>query len=272
MIEPQPETNDQSEIALSLDADRLQAEVQADNLIDDLKARLADENADWRRILFEIMAEWPLAGEWVDDREFVYLIGGEAFDWRALAERLMGAAGEAISIGDKERLLFGPDPPEEISDDEFSRMLGVEKHRAHLNYVYGITSERGLILAVEEAIRKRRVARGYSPSDDRIDDAYINLYRATQEELLKEHRKELAEQEGKRPAKGELKLTLIESDAFTYWLFKRRFKLSEPARLASDTRKALEQLAGMRVAHRRREAALRIFQAHEGERMADNSA
>ena len=65
MIEPQPETNDQSEIALSLDADRLQAEVQADNLIDDLKARLADENADWRRILFEIMAEWPLAGEWV---------------------------------------------------------------------------------------------------------------------------------------------------------------------------------------------------------------
>ena len=61
MIEPQPATNDQSEIALSLDADRLQAEVQADNLIDDLKARLADENADWRRILFEIMAEWPLA-------------------------------------------------------------------------------------------------------------------------------------------------------------------------------------------------------------------
>ena len=69
-----------------------------------------------------------------------------------------------------------------------------------------------------------------------------------------------------------MKLTLIESDAFTYWLFKRRFKLSEPARLASDTRKALEQLAGMRVAHRRREAALRIFQAHEAERMADNSA
>ena len=272
MIEQQPEANDPGEIALSLDADRLQAEVQADNLIDDLKARLADENADWRRILFEIMAEWPLAGESVDDREFVYLIGGEAFDWRALAERLMYACGDAISRDDRERLLLGPDPPQEIADDEFSRMLGVEKYRAHLNYLYGITSERGLILAVEEAIRKRRVARGYSPSDDRIEDAYINLYRATQEELLKVHRRELAAQEGERPATGELKLTLIESDAFTYWLFKRRFELSEPARLASDTRKALEQLERMRSAHRRREAALRIYRAQEARRTVDGSA
>ncbi len=272
MIEPQPETHDTGEIARPLDADRLQAEVQADNLIDDLKARLADENADWRRILFEIMAEWPLAGEQVDGREFAYLIGGEAFDWRALAERLMDACGDVISLDDKERLLLGPDPPQEISDDEFTRMLGVEKHRGHLNYLYGVTAERGLILAVEEAIRKRRVARGYSPSDDRIEDAYINLYRANEEELVKEYREELAKQEEKRPAKGELKLTLIESDAFTYWLFKRRFKLSEPARLASDTRKALEQLERMRAAHRRREAALRIYRAQEGKRTVDGSA
>ncbi|MCH7735482.1 MAG: hypothetical protein IH961_09760 [Chloroflexi bacterium] len=272
MIEPQPEPGDTGEIALSLDADRLQAEIQADNLIDDLRARLADENVDWRRTLFEIMAEWPLAGEQVDDREFVYLIGGEAFDWRALAERLMNACGDAISLDNQERLLLGPDPPPEISDDEFSRMLGVEKQRGHLNYLYGVTAERGLILAVEEAIRKRRVARGYSPSDDRIEDAYVNLYRATQEELLKEYRRELTPPEGKPPASGELTLTLIESDAFTYWLFKRRFKLSEPARLASDTRKALEQLERMRAAHRRREAALRIFRAQEAGRTVDGSA
>ncbi|MCH8138010.1 MAG: NAD-dependent epimerase/dehydratase family protein, partial [Proteobacteria bacterium] len=85
----------------------------------------------------------------------------------------------ATGLDDQERLLLGPDPPPEISDDEFSRMLGVEKQRGHLNYLYGVTAERGLILAVEEAIRKRRVARGYSPSDDRIEDAYVNLYRAT---------------------------------------------------------------------------------------------
>ena len=64
MIEPQqqpPESDvpDEGETARALKADRLQAEIQANNLIDDLKARLADENADWRRVLFEIMSEWP---------------------------------------------------------------------------------------------------------------------------------------------------------------------------------------------------------------------
>ncbi len=285
MIEPQqqpPESDvpDEGEAARALDAERLQAQIQADNLIDDLKARLADENADWRRVLFEIMSEWPLPEETADGREFVYLIGGEAFDWRSLAERLMGVSGDAISIDEREELLLGPDPPKDISEDEFSRLLGVEKHRAHMNYLYGVTSERGLILAVEEAIRKRRVSRGYSPSDDRIDDAYVNLYRATEEELLKEYRKECLELKGllkdkpvgKRESRAELKLTLSESDAFTYWLFKRRFKLSEPARLASDTRKALDQLERMRAAHRRRIAALRIYRAQESGQTIDGSA
>ena len=37
-----------------------------------------------------------------------------------------------------------------------------------------------------------------------------------------------------------------------YWLFKYRVKNQEPARVASDTRKALAQLSAMEAAARRR--------------------
>ena len=40
--------------------------------------------------------------------------------------------------------------------------------------------------------------------------------------------------------------------AFTYWLFKYRVIQSDPARVASDTRKALVQLSELEVASRRR--------------------
>ena len=59
---------------------------------------------------------------------------------------------------------------------------------------------------------------------------------------------------------------MSDDDAFAYWLFKRRFKLAEPARLASDTRKALEQLERMRIAHLKRERALQAYQARQRRR------
>jgi hypothetical protein len=41
---------------------------------------------------------------------------------------------------------------------------------------------------------------------------------------------------------------------FSYWLFQERVKACEPARLASDTRKALALLSSMEAAVRRRKA------------------
>ena len=90
-----------------------------------------------------------------------------------------------------------------------------------------------------------------------MDDAYIDLYRAPIDELLRVY----SDDTGWVSPKRETNFQLVDSDAFTYWLFKRRFKLAEPARLASDTRKALEQLERMRLANVKRQAALRVYQA-----------
>ena len=43
-----------------------------------------------------------------------------------------------------------------------------------------------------------------------------------------------------------VRLTLAESRAFTYWLFKRRILNSDQARVASDTRKGLRMLNELR--------------------------
>ena len=250
-------TYEPGELSLAADADRLQAEVQADNLIDDLRARLNDENVDWKSAVFSVISEWPLPDEYHEGEHYIYLLDGEAFDWRSLTDRLIRSCEGLVDSDELEALLLGSDPPDGMTDEEFVRVLGFEKHRAHLNYLYGVTVERGLLLATEETIRKRRVSRGFSPSDDHMDDAYIDLYRASIDELLASY----SDDTGWVSPKREPIFQLVDSDAFTYWLFKRRFKLAEPARLASDTRKALEQLERMRLANVKRQAALRIYKA-----------
>jgi hypothetical protein len=47
-------------------------------------------------------------------------------------------------------------------------------------------------------------------------------------------------------------ISLTEMREFVYWLFKYRVGHSEPARVASDTRKALAQLSAIEDAARRR--------------------
>ena len=51
--------------------------------------------------------------------------------------------------------------------------------------------------------------------------------------------------------------TLADEDAFVYWLFKRRMDKSDPAKVASDTRKGLAQLERMRQSQERRLRMLR---------------
>ena len=50
-------------------------------------------------------------------------------------------------------------------------------------------------------------------------------------------------------------MDLKESKEFTYWLFKYRLSKSDKARIASDTRKGLQQLELMRAATRARESS-----------------
>jgi hypothetical protein len=90
------------------------------------------------------------------------------------------------------------------------------------------------------------------PGDSRSDDAYVHLYGDRPGALLQEFRKERPDLAGNPRARLPRTTSMQQAVAFTYWLFKRRLKTADPARLASDTKKGLDQLGRMRAAQARR--------------------
>lgn len=193
----------------------------------------------WHRALLEAMGRWAPAEEWHRERRFKYVIGREAFDWLLLAERLCSEAVDLIPPEELERLLFQGDLPEPVEEGEFRDLLGVSKYRAYLNYHYGVVLEEALQLAAEEYVRKRHLARGFSDSEDLVEEAFRHLYTKTRADLLTEFRAEA--RLGKRQG-----LNLSDLKEFTYWLHKRRVNYWDPARVAYDTRLAILRLESLR--------------------------
>ncbi len=234
------------------------AATDPDTLLEQFRLNASRPGADWRLALIQTMALWPLSEEELDGRRFVYLIAGEAFDWRSLAERLLAEPDLPVPDHERELLLTDPQLPAGLDEEEFRRRLGFDKARALMNYFYGVTVEQALLLAVEEEVRKRRYARGFSPSDDSAGSAYDILYSARLDDLMTDFEAETGETFGRRVTGApRTQGNLRAADRFTYWLFKRRFKIADPARIASDTRKGLEQLERMRLAHTRLRVAAR---------------
>lgn len=194
------------------------------------------EGRPWHQTLLESMALWTLPREIYQDRTYQYLIGGEAFDWLLLAERLCPEMGGAITSDEQEQLLFFGELPEEITPEVFRDLLGLNKYRGYLNYWYGVVVEEGLQLAVEEDVRKRQIARCYPDSEDLIEDAFTHLYGDNRTNLLDEYRRH-AKISMRKP------LSLTDVKEFTYWLHKHRLNLWDPARVASDTTKGTRRLA-----------------------------
>ena len=196
--------------------------------------------ATWPDALLEAVGEWSAPSETVDSVRLDYLIGGEAFDWLLLAERLLRTAPEGrIPADEIERLLFTGALPDGVSESAFAEALGPEKHRAHLNYFSGVVVEEALLLAVEREVEKERNLRGLRHSSG-VDDAVAErLYGEGLPSLLRRFQREHG-----RPRR--VRLTLGESREFTYWLFKRRLAASDQARAASDMRKGLQMLTALR--------------------------
>ena len=109
----------------------------------------------WGGALVEAVGMWTAPCETIDGIELTYLIGGEAFDWLALAERLLRAVPDAVAAPEHERLLATGALPPGVTADRFKEALGVSKYRAHLNFFYGVVVEGALWLAVERAARKQ---------------------------------------------------------------------------------------------------------------------
>jgi hypothetical protein len=156
-----------------------------------------------------------------------------------VAERLCEELNGLVSANEQINLLFFGIPPIELSRDEFKKIIGDSKYKAHLNYFYGVIVERFLILAVTEEIRKKKRVLGLSTDNGVIIDAYRHIYGANQAALLKQFRKERHHTQLKS-------ISLSELNEFTYWLFKYRIRNRDKSRMASDTKKALTKLNGLR--------------------------
>ena len=205
-----------------------------------LRGQLA-AGAPWHLALLQAMGRWMPSEETLHGRRYKYVIGREAFDWLLLAERLCAEVSHLLPSRDVERLLFRGELPEPVEEDELRELLGVSKYRAYLNFHYGVVLEEALQLAVEESVRKRHFARGFSDSEELVEDVFRHLYVRSRTELLSEFRAKA--KLGKRQG-----FTLHDIKEFTYWLHKGRVNYWDPARVASDTRLAIRRLEALREA------------------------
>jgi len=189
----------------------------------------------WYLALLEAIGIWEIPEETHNGRTYRYLVGGEAFDWLLLTERLCQAVDVLLPDDEKEALLFQSEPPLNISTVEFRELIGSTKYHQYLNFFYGITVEEALVLAVEDKIRKERRVSGYYREKDTTNEAFRRIYGATKTILLRRFRKTKGYPQLKSTSLDELK-------EFTYWLFKHRLAQSDKAKVASDTKKALNWL------------------------------
>ena len=208
--------------------------ITTDEAIQHMKQAIA-EGKHWYIALLEAIGLWSKAEETHNGRHYRYLVGGEAFDWLLLAERLCLEIDGLFPEKERDDLLFRSKPPCELSKEEFAGFIGYPKYRAYLNYYYGIVVEETLLLAVEEEVRKERQAL-FCCSDDLLqEEVYRRIYGADTTTLWQWFR----EEKGYPRRKS---ITLTERKEFVYWLFKLRLKHCEKTKSASDTKKALRYL------------------------------
>ena len=189
----------------------------------------------WYIALLEAIGLWTAAEETHNGRTYCYLIAGEAFDWLLLAERLCETVDSLVPDDEKLALLFYGKPPLSLTIDRFKELIGSSKYHQYLNYFYGVIVEEALILAVQDEVRKERRTTGYNNEHNLANEVYQRIYGVTKAVLLKRFRRE-------KGCPQLRSISLTELREFTYWLFKYRLKQCDKARVASDTKKALEQL------------------------------
>jgi len=198
----------------------------------------------WYIALLEAIGLWTTAEETYDGRTYCYLIDGEAFDWLVLAERLCQTIDGLLPHDELADFLLYGKPPLDLTDNRFKELIGSTKYHQYLNYFYGVTVEEALMLTVREEVRKERWTLGLNKELDYDNEVYRRIYGATKTVLLKRFRRE----KGYRQLKS---IGLTELKKFTYWLFKYRLKQCDKARVASDTKKALQQLNISRLSRSR---------------------
>lgn len=191
----------------------------------------------WEDALLDAVGAWTIPAETVNGREFVYFIEGEAFDWLAVAERLLLDTPGAAPVDEQERLLFEGRLPR-VTPGRFRAALGAGLRRAHLNFFYGVVVEEALWLAVESEVVKQRNVRGLAHSLGLEDGIVERLYDRSFDDLWRSFHRE-------RGRRVRVKQSLAEWKAFIYWCWHLRLASHDKARVASDTQKGLAQLESL---------------------------
>ncbi len=205
------------------------------DVIAGLRAALLD-GQPWLPALLAAIKRWRVPHEVVDERHFYYLVGGEAFDWLLLAERLLEAVAELVPEEEREALLFAGESAFPLDSETLKREIGPVKYRAHLNFLYGVTVEEALQLSVEEDVNKELRCRAWV-FDPRLDESVFHrIYLKSRDNLLAAFREQ-------RKLPHGTKISFPELKEFTYWLFKYRLAQCDRAKVAADTRRGLAQLA-----------------------------
>ena len=194
---------------------------------------------DWFTSIVRAVAMWPTPEEWYRGRRYNYFIEGEAFDWMLLVERLCAELNTLVPRDQIEEILFSDRFFSRYSLSEIADLLGVEKYRAYLNYYYGVVVEEALQLATEMEVHKRHSGNGIRYVDDYSEESHVKIYGRSRKSLLDAYCKDKGFPLMSSMSVGEVR-------EFTYWLFKYRTNSSDSAKIASDTKKGLEQLQRMK--------------------------
>ena len=217
--------------------------------------RALERGAPWYPALLEVISRWTAPSEEIDGALNTYLIAGEAFDWLLLAQRLLDEMGDLVPVDQAEQLLVHGIAPDGSGEADFETAIGAAKHRAHLNFQYGVVVEELLLLAVElELVKSGSLSGAGRPAPD--IEAFDHVYGKPLTELKLLYAYESGTALAERMSQSELQ-------AFTYWLSKYRVRTGEPARVASDTKKAMAMMSRLE-AGRARLGRLHAAQARVG--------
>jgi len=214
----------------------LQSYVQQDNKALNHMIQALAEGKHWYIAMLEAIALWDSIEETVDGENLRYLICGEAFNLRLLVERMLESADGLIPPEEKSAFLRSFEPPIQISHQECKDLIGEVKYKTHLNYFYGITVEGALISAVRNEVSKEIMLYPCCQDPREFEGAYKRIYGKDKESLLE---KFSISNGNALYANGDIDEHMPE---FIYWLFKYRLNNSDKARIASDTKKGLENL------------------------------
>jgi len=203
-------------------------------IIEELRARITAGD-DWYRCLMHAAQQWPVGEEVLDGERFLYLIEGEALDLLRLCERICLEVADLVPEEPMLALLASDRPPRSSEREGLRDLIGPERYKAYLTFIYGVIVEELVVQAVLEDLRRRRRTSGLTRYDATLDDAFTHVYGSTRAELFDTFRRE----RGLRPRRS---VTLTQMKEFTYWLFKLRLKSMDKSRVASDTKRALTLL------------------------------